>query len=495
MLRVALIYARINNKTVPPMGLLSIAGFLSEKRVQVRIWDPLLSNDTFIDEVERFKPDIIGISFLTAQYNRAREISSLLRERIPLALYVCGGPHASALPEESLLGLSCDIAVVGEGELTMHEICKCLADSRTYHRVDGISYLSNGRVYHNPRRQLIGDLDIVPFTGRELLSTSFDWYLVPPGVIRGIFYANTATMITSRGCPYSCIFCASKAVSGNQFRRRSVRNVINEIQYLQQRYGVTKIWFLDDIFTFDPSWVKEFCRVLISEGLELIWSCQTRADALDDDLLRQMKASGCIQVELGIESGSDRMLKAISKGMCVQELRDKFVQIKRIGLRTMANFIVGIPGEDIRDIMLTYKLAKQLKPDFVEFNLCIPYPGSQLYHVAQQAGWLTKDGSNFTADWDEHTGMPVMRTNIQPRHLLKLRTKFQNRFFWTNYMSIILSFLRSPKHLLILIRSIQLYSLKNARGVCVNLLKKKFDTLAWDIYAHYSQAARKLVSY
>lgn len=182
--KVALGHARVSNNNVPPLGLLCIAGFLKEKGIEVRVWDPSLYDNSFVNEIEEFHPDMVGVSLMTAEYARAREMVGLLRIKLPRAAYVCGGVHVSALPEESLKGLDTDIAVLGEGEITMYELC-CCRDKGDWRGIQGILYAVEGKVHHNPARELIKDLDVIPFTGRELLSAPFDWYLIPPGVIRG----------------------------------------------------------------------------------------------------------------------------------------------------------------------------------------------------------------------------------------------------------------------------------------------------------------------
>lgn len=490
-MKVALIHARVSNNAVPPLGLLSIAGVLKEDSIEVIVWDPPVKSQGFLQEIAEFRPDIIGISLMTAEYARAKEIINLLRQKIPNAVYICGGFHVSALPEESLIGLDVDVAVVGEGELPMKELCANITKGHSFQEIKGISYRHEDKIVHNQRQALIEDLDSVPFNGRELLSTSFDWYLIPPGVIRGEFRVQTTTIITGRGCPYRCVFCASNVIFGHRVRRRSVNNVIAEILYLQARYGVKGVWFLDDCFTFDHSWVHLFCAALIERKINLIWSCQSRIDTLDEELAGHMRLAGCVQIEVGVESGSDKVLKTLSKGVYSDEAEKKFAIMKRLGLRTMANFIIGNPQESVDDIMVTYRLAQRLKPDFIEFNICMPYPGSRLYRIAREKGWLPRDRLEFNTEWSEHfTTTGVMHINIDPKCLLELRSSLQNRFLWSNYSTIAKGFLFSPRFLFILIRSICSYLKNNFSTFCALLKKRRFDALIWDIYAYYSNMAR-----
>lgn len=487
--KVALVHARVSNNNVPPLGLLCIAGFLDAKGIGVKVWDPSPYDNNFIDEIKDFYPDIIGISLMTAEYARAREMVKLLKVKVPNAVYACGGVHVSALPEESLRGLDVDVAVLGEGEITMQELC--YSDKDGWSKINGILYLGETGIHRNPARELIEDLDIIPFTGRHLLSSPFNWYLIPPGVIRGVFSLYTTTMITSRGCPYNCLFCASRVIFGRHFRRRSVDNVIEEIRYLQKEYHINGIWFLDDTFTFDREWVHKFCLALIKQRIGLKWSCQTRVDRIDKGLLSLMKLAGCAQLEIGVESGSEKVLEQLDKGISIKELKEKFAQMKQLGLRTMANFMIGSPGENIEDVVATYRLAKYLNPNFIEFNMCIPYPGSALYDLARKNGWIA-DNPDFNTDWSEHfTNSPVMRVNIASFELLSLRARLQNRFLWRNYSLIMKGFFRYPKYFFILVWSMCVYLKEDFRGMFVLLLSRRVDALIWNFYYYYSKISRE----
>lgn len=485
-MQVALIHARVSYNNVPPLGLLSIASVLNADGIEVKVWDPGLDDDDFFSEISKFQPNVIGISVLTAQYQRAKEIIQILRKKLPQAFYVCGGVHVSALSDKSLVGLDVDAVVVGEGEFTMLELCKLIQDNRNWRGVKGLVFRTNSKIKRNAPRPLIGNLDAIPFKGRKFLSSSFEWYLMPPGVLRGMFHPRTTTMMTSRGCPYNCIFCASKVIFGHQIRRRSVTNVIDEINYLKQRYAVKGVWFLDDCFISDRAWCEDFCLSLKRNKLNITWSCQARVGHLDEELVRLMITAGCAQLELGIESGSDKVLSALSKGTNVQMIKRKFDFLKRLPIRIAGTFMIGNPEEGIGDIMATYRLAQTLKLDYVQFGICTPYPGTPLYYMAKKKGWLGDD-IDFNHNWSEHfTSSPVMSVGLNAQDLLALRAKFQNHFICGNYKHIISGFLTYPKGMFLLFRAFFLFLRKRFIYILRLLRKGKLDILVWDIYAEYS---------
>ncbi|MBN2407391.1 MAG: radical SAM protein [Elusimicrobia bacterium] len=491
-LKVALVHARVSNNTVPPLGLLSIAAYLERDGIEARVWDPPLCDNGFEGEIARFAPDIIGVSVMTAQYARAGQIVKLLKKKIKQAVYVCGGPHVSALPEESLEGLDTDIAVIGEGELSMSDICAAHMDNRGWESIEGIAYRRSGGIVKNAPRKLIEELDRLPEARRELLSAPFGWYLIPPGVIRGDFNLNTTTMITSRGCPYNCSFCASKVTFGTRYRKRSVGNVVREIRYLVDTYNVKGIWFLDDIFTCDREWVKELCLSLARNGLRLKWSCQTRVEHIDRDILGIMKSAGCVQVELGVESGSERILKKYNKDLDHGEIKEKFAMLKAAGLRSMANFIIGHPEENEEDIESTFRLALRLNPDYTEFNLCTPYPGSALYRTARDRGWLHEPRGGFGPEWSEHFARKgVMKTGIDHARLFKMRAGMQRRFLLRNYGKIIRGFIASPRTLTVLLNAILIYMIREPAEAARLAIGGEFDVLIWNLYTCYSWQSRK----
>ncbi len=489
-MKVALVHARISHNAVPPLGLLGMATVLEAGGHRCRVWDPLPGRDDALRAIRAWGPRVIGVSFLTAQFQRAKVLISQLRQALPDALVVIGGPHVSALPEPSLLALGADLAVFGEGEHTLLELCQRVDGGAALDGLSGTVVRVEDGVVHGPPRDAIADLDSLPFPDRRLLEGSFAWYLAPPGVLRGLFREGATTLIASRGCPHRCSFCASHVVGGRRPRRRSVEHVLEELRWLQRRYGLRGAWFLDDDLAGSGRWMEQLCDAVGPLGLE--WSCQARLDRLDPPLLRAMKAAGCAQIEVGVESGSDRILRSLSKRQSAAAVEARMQEIKRAGIRLMANFMIGCPGEEADDRQATLDLALRVRPDFVEFNVCMPYPGSELYQRAVEQGLLDRDEDDFDEQWSEHfTSRPVLATGIEPQALLDARAAMQNRFLLRNYAPIAWGFARSPRWQRVLARSLAGAVAADPRGTLSALRHRQIDPLLWSFYGSFSRVVHQ----
>jgi radical SAM superfamily enzyme YgiQ (UPF0313 family) len=336
----------------------------------------------------------------------------------------------------------------------------------------------------------IADLDTLPIPDRSLLAGDPRWYLAPPGVLRGLWRRGTTTLVAGRGCPHRCVFCASHVVGGRMPRLRSVPLVVEELRQLRARYGISGAWFLDDDLAVRPGWLGDLCAALGPLGLE--WSCQVRIDRLEPPLLREMAAAGCVQVELGLESGSDRVLRALGKGLDVGQMEERVVAIRAAGVRVMVNFMIGAPGESVADLQATFALARRLRPDFVEFNVCTPYPGSELYAEAVRGGTLTRGALDFDEHWSEHfTEAPVLGGGLPGRELMRWRARMQNAFLASNYRHIALGLLRSPRAQVRLGRSLA-SAFRRDPGVFLEALRQRqLDPFLWRAYAAWSASWRE----
>jgi anaerobic magnesium-protoporphyrin IX monomethyl ester cyclase len=489
-MKVALIHARVSHNAVPPLGLLGMAAVLRTQGESCRVWDPLPGDTSLLDELRAWRPDLVGISFLTAQFARAGRLLSELRTALPEALLVIGGPHASALPEASLERLGADVCVFGEGERTLSEICARWAARETVAGLPGTIVATDGGPVRALPRDPIPDLDALPFPDRDALAGPFAWYLAPPGVLRGLFRAGTTTLITSRGCPHRCSFCASHVVGGRRPRRRSAPHVLEELRWLQRRYGIRGVWFLDDDLAGSAEWMAELCDAVGPLGLE--WSCQARLDRLDHALLSTMRKAGCVQIEVGVESGSDRILQALSKRQSAAEVERRMRWVKGAGIRLMANFMVGAPGETEEDREATLALAQRVRPHFTEFNVCMPYPGSELYDQAVQDGALDASTDGFDEQWSEHfTSRPMLDAGLEPEALMARRAAMQNRFLWRNYGPIAAGLARSPRWQRAAARAALGMVAREPRAVLGALAQGQLDPLAWRFYGRWSRAVAR----
>jgi anaerobic magnesium-protoporphyrin IX monomethyl ester cyclase len=485
-MKIALLHARISHNAVPPLGLLGMATVLRDAGFEARVWDPLPGSAPAPPGLVGWRPDLVGVSLLTAQFLRARAQLAALRQALPQALLVIGGPHVSALPEPSLRALGADLAVVGEGEASLLAVCEALAEGLDPAGLPGTLLLRGGALVAGPPGDHIQDLDSLPMPDRDLLEGGLGWYLAPPGVLRGLFREGTTTLIASRGCPHRCAFCASHVVGGRRPRRRSVSLVVDELRWLQRRYGLRGAWFLDDDLAGDAGWMGALCEAIGPLGLE--WSCQARLDRLEAPLLRAMRAAGCAQIEVGVESGSDAVLQRLSKRQSASAVEARMLEVKSAGIRLMANFMIGCPGEGEADRQATIALARRVRPHFVEFNVCMPYPGSELYEQAVAAGLLDRDALDFDQEWSEHfTTRPVLATGIEPAALLTARAAMQNRFLLRNYGAIAWGFLRAPRWQRALARALVEAVAGEPRAAASALRHRQLDPLLWSLYGAYSR--------
>ena len=408
-----------------------IGAVLEKAGHSVQIIDPVPEDTSFVQIVRDFDPQIIGVSIMTASYSLAAGLLRKLKQNIPYALYCAGGAHVTALPVETMDELNLDFTVIGEGEFTMREVCEIIENGGDLHGVKGIVYQNGSAVVNNGPRDLIQNLDDLPFPGRHLLS-DFEKYLVPPGILRGFYFEHSTAIITSRGCPYHCIYCGSHLIFGRKIRRRSVDNVIGEIEHLVREYNVKALYFLDDIFTLDSRWVTEFCRQLQERKISISWGCQTRVSMISEELLYTMKGVGCVLIEFGVESGSEKVLEILKRKTPIKAIFKAFNLVRKTGLRSSAFFMLGNPGETLKDINQTFKVAKKIKADWTSFGFTIPLPGTELDRMAQENSWYDRDWNFIEAA--DYEFKPPMEINFTKEELVAIRNRIRNYFIIRNHL-------------------------------------------------------------
>lgn len=430
-MRISLINVQFHegNNMFPPLGILYVGAALREAghRVQILDGDPLLETD-LADRVADFSPELIGLSFLTMTISRARALTEQLRERLPGVSLMLGGPHVTAEPERSLVDFGADVIVTGEGEVTAVEVAARLAAGG---RADGIPGTVTPAA-KGPPREAIEDLDTLPFPARDLCD--FERYLSPPGLIRGWASKRHASVMASRGCPYRCTFCASHLQLGRRYRLRSVDDVLAELDLLVERYAIEGVYWVDDIFTGDREWVRALCAKLAARPYRLEWGCQSRVTGIDRPTLEAMKAAGCVQVDFGVESGSQRILNHMKKGTKTQHIEDAFALVHDVGLRTGASFIFGSPGEDAEDVMETIALADRIQSDWTVFFFSTPYPGTELWQQVRDADFFELFPDYGEAWNNRQRKTPFAMTTLTPQQLAEFRRIAQNRSFRRNYL-------------------------------------------------------------
>lgn len=378
MLKVALINPnQLTKYPQPPMGLALIAAVLEREGYPVTVLDANALNlqpEAVVPLVA--DADIIGLTAMTPTINAAIVNARHLKKVYPDLPIVLGGAHATLLPEETLATApEIDIIVRGEGEETILELLAALESKQPLTEIAGISYRKDGEVVSNPARSKMVDLNSLPFLAYHLLPRQK--YKPHPPHGRALPFA---VIITSRGCPYKCAYC-SKPIFGSRFRAQTPERVVEEIIYYQRNFGIKELAFYDDSFTLDKKRAQAIADEIIKKELKIHWTCETRVNLVDKELLSHLKQAGCYSIAYGIESGSSEILEALDKDISLEQAAEAVRLSREVGLQTIGYFMIGSPGESPETIRQTIQFAKQLKLDFAQFSITTPFPGTKLYDL------------------------------------------------------------------------------------------------------------------
>lgn len=336
-----------------------------------------------VDEVlEKYSPTILGISMMTPQFNAAVKIAQKAKERNPDTVVVVGGFHPTALPTETLKEDSLDIVVSGEGEYTMLDLVKTLAEGKNPKSVQGIYFKENGQIISNAPRPSIPDLDALPYPWREFLTSE-----------EMNFMKERASILTSRGCPYNCTFCARSVMWSHKVRFRSAESVADEIEYLYREFGCRYFMFEDDTWIIDIKRANKICDLILERKLDITWECQTRVNLVTEEMLKKLKSAGCIRINIGVEAGNQAILDSVKKRITLPQIRKAAKLIKDVGIELRSFFIVGYPQETKETVEDTKRVMKELDSDYNHIYLLVPLPGSELFDQ------VSKENKLLTRDW------------------------------------------------------------------------------------------------
>jgi len=381
-MRISLISPKWNKmvNSYPPLGLAYIAAVLEREGHRVRVHDFGLNPKAPLEEeiaaVQRFAPDLVGITAMTNTYHSAWETARLIKERIGCSI-VIGGPHATVFPDRVVREPCFDYLVYGEGEETMLELVRLLNSegmrppSEALTRIKGLCFTHNGHAVCNPARPLIPDLDALPFPARHL----FDLERYPLYASNG---ERMITILSSRGCPFNCSYCF-KGIVGRTYRQRSPENIVRELREIIDRYGVRNFYFIDDLFTLNMRRLEALLGRVLEEGLDIRWQCLARVDRVTPEMLRLMHRAGCRQIHYGIESGNEEILRAIGKRITKEQVRRAVKWTMEAGIRAKGYFMLGLPGDTVRTMQQTIDFAVELDLDDAMFSLTTPFPGTRLW--------------------------------------------------------------------------------------------------------------------
>lgn len=373
-----------------PLGIEYLSSGIKDHNVKLLDLDVTnYSKEETIRYIESFSPQLIGMTVPTPLILEAKKFIDAARKTLPDATTVVGGPHPSALPSESLKHTGANISAYGEGEETI----KDLANGLPLKDIKGIVYNADGKIKTNPPREFIEDLDSIPFPERTILPR--ENYLQYPFDPDEKGMRKAGSIMTSRSCPYQCVYCASKSIFGRGIRFRSPKNVVDEIEELVNVYNVKHYIFIDDCFTLDQKRTQVICEEIIKKGLDVEWKVDTRVNTISKSLLEIMKKAGCRLIVYGVEAGNQRVLDYIKKATTINVIEKAFELTKEVGIHTHANFMLGHPTETEEEIWDSINLAKKLNPSKVGFYLCMPIPGSELYQMAKNKNAITEGFHEF----------------------------------------------------------------------------------------------------
>ena len=413
----------------PSLGIGYMAAVLEKNGYDVDVLDASaleLTYDEIGKEILKRKPDIVSISALTPTIGVALDSADKIKQVKPDTIVVLGGYHPTSEFKSVLAEPSVDVVVRGEGEYTLLELVQTVEAGGDLRNVSGLAFHgeTDCSLVLTPDRPVIQDLDELPFPA---------FHLFPMEKYRILnITTNVATIITTRGCPMQCSFCSSAALHGDKLRRRSYQNVCDEIELRLKEENIDTIAFMDDTFTLNKRFVRDFCQEIKRRNLKFWWGCTSRVDSLDEELLQTMKDAGCITIFIGVESADQQVLEKMNKNITVSKTEKAFRLARKVGIRTIASCVIGMPEDTKRTINKTLDFVKKLNPNYALYSLATPYPGTRFYNEAFKKNLIVIN------DWSKYTLInPILETiDCSSKELRSLQKKaFINFYLRPGYLA------------------------------------------------------------
>ncbi|NOY63802.1 MAG: radical SAM protein [Nitrospirae bacterium] len=405
-----------------PLGTLYVASVLMEAGHDVKFLNgAFLCEEEILSSLQDFEPRIVGLYSTTFGWKRACAMARAIKREMGDPFIVAGGPYPIAIKGACLEDCeSMDAVVTGEGEITMVDLAEAINHGRDLSNVKGLVYRTEGRIIENPPMPLIEDLDTLPFPARELLGHP-DLYIPPPATYRR---KPVAVIITSRGCNRRCIFCFQiDRYREKGIRYRSVDNVIKEIEHCLSQ-GYREIKFIDDTLASDYGRALELAQEIKGRRLDFTWFASACVNQVDRRLLRAFKEAGCWAILMGAESGVQKNLNTLRKGITLEQIKRAVKAAKEEGLRVFTPFLIGIPGETYEEALQTIEFACELDPDVANFHALTPFPGTELYDRANEYGHISTDLEDYT-----YQGAAFIPRSMTREEIIELRQIAFRRFY------------------------------------------------------------------
>lgn len=407
----------------PVLSLASLAAVLRQEGARVAILDlGIVGNYDGLERVfEKVRPRYIGFTGTTPLFPKVVEVSTRCKQILGNEVTILvGGPHATAVPEESLQSSAIDILVYGEGERTIVDIWK----GKKLSEIRGIYYKDNGKVVKTTLRELIPSLDDLPFLAVDLYESKFYHSAKQLSKATPNFQYES-----SRGCKGVCTFC-NKNISGTRFRMKSPERVVSEIEYILS-HGYKEIRFVDDQFNADIDRAIKICELIIKKNLKFPWSLASgiRVDTVNEEFFRMAKKAGCHQMGIGFEAGTQESLNSIKKGITLEQSLNCMKLLRKVGIETIGFFILGLPEDTEESMEETINFALKLRPDFAKATILIPFPGTTLFRQYEQKGLIK------TREWDKYNFHLVKEIYKHPTLDFSVLQKYYDRFYIKFYLS------------------------------------------------------------
>ncbi|MGC8617924.1 MAG: B12-binding domain-containing radical SAM protein [Thermoplasmata archaeon] len=405
--------------TGPPLGLAYLASVARDQGDEVSIIDSIAMDYSFGDvarEIRKFDPDLVGITSTTSMMPDAYKVAEIAKKYNPSIKIAIGGPHVTFAQEQTLAESSnIDFVVAGEGEVIFSNLLQYLKGKLELDKIKGLTYKLGDKAVVNPPEQLMKDVDSIPMPALDLLPMTR--YVADK--------KRFGTIMTSRGCPYNCIFCSSSLQFGKIWRGHSTERVMKELRRLVYEYNIHEIEFLDDTFTLNMKRAVEISESIRKEGLDIKWSASARVNLFNDEIAGAMRKAGAHTVYFGIESGNQKTLDFIGKGTKLEQAVGSVRKANEAGLNTLGSFIIGFPDDTVEDVKNTIKFSKKVKVKLSQFTIATPYPGTRLWDLARSRGIIK------TMDWRKYTTLsPVMALkNFTDEEILKWLGKAYVNFY------------------------------------------------------------------
>lgn len=410
-----------------PLGLLYIVSYIKQHlgHISIKIFDAQIYKNYLLEykkTLKEFKPDIIGISAFTLTFFRTVELAKIAKEMMQDVHINIGGPHTTIYPDETIRLPWIDSVTIGEGEVTFKELIERLLQKGSLEGINGIIFKYNNKIIKNPQRECIREIDSLPFPDRNILTKEPYFFIVNKNI-------QATTMITSRGCPYNCIFCDNRR---KLYIQRSPGNIVDEMEYCLN-LGYKHIDIYDDVFTINKKNTIEVCKEIINRNLKLTWTCRGRVNNIDEEMAEWLNYAGCERINLGLEAGTDRVLKIMNKSITVKQSEKVVKILKKFDIKIIAYFIIGAPYETKEEIEQTIKFATRLDLDYVQFTIMVPFPGTPLYNMAiEEIGDYYK---NYLQAPFYPTPLRLWKTTLSDQELLKLlRLAYRKFYFRLSYI-------------------------------------------------------------